>query len=90
MMKRLFYIIMSKRVKNVILPLKAYATLEFDRFPRQLQYHYPFNFKRPLFDGHIVDIIENVLTRERRINKRSHSTDQGSTHILRRYQIAIY
>ena len=61
------------------------AILEFDRLAHQLQYLFPYTFKRPLLDGQILDIIEHVLTREWRINKRSHTKDQGSTHILRRF-----
>jgi len=89
-MMRLFYIIMSKREENGTPPLKASCYAWIRPVCLQLQYLYPYTFKRPVLDGQIVDIIEHVLTRERRINKISHTTDQGATHILRRYQIAIY
>jgi len=39
------------------------AIPEYDRLACQLQYLYPYTFKRPLLDGQLVDIIEHVLTR---------------------------
>ena len=50
----------------------------------------PNTFKRPLLDGQIVHVIEHVFTRECRMDKRPHTTDKDSTHILSRYQFAIY
>jgi len=40
------------------------ATLEIDRLARQFQDIYLYNFKCPLLDEQIVNIIEHVLPRE--------------------------